>query len=83
MSAKWIYGYVWADRKTGRHLYRHLHRMGKNEAGRGIIPGRVDISKHPKIVEGKTRVGDWRRIREILKKNPLPPTRVARSVYVM
>lgn len=66
VSAKWIYRYVWADRKAGGTLYRHLrrrgkkpNRRGKNEAGRGLIPGRVDISQRPKEVEDKTRVGDW------------------------
>ena len=28
-------------------------------AGRGHIPNRVDIDERPKIVEQKTRIGDW------------------------
>ena len=28
-------------------------------AGRGSIPGRIDIDKRPLIVETKTRFGDW------------------------
>ena len=33
-------------------------RAGKN-AGRGLIPNRIDISERPAIVARKTRLGDW------------------------
>ncbi|MXW44097.1 MAG: IS30 family transposase, partial [Candidatus Dadabacteria bacterium] len=66
VSAKWIYNHIWADRKTGGVLYKSLRRRGKKPnrrgrdgSGRGVIPGRVDISKRPAEVEDKTRVGDW------------------------
>ena len=42
-----------------RHRGRRRNRRGRNGAGRGVIPGRVDISERPAIVEGKVRVGDW------------------------
>ena len=63
---QWIYRHVWTDRKAGGGLWRHLRRRGKkpnrkggSHAGRGCIPGRVDISERPAVVEAKERVGDW------------------------
>ena len=62
----WIYRHVWLDRAGGGTLYRNLRRRGKKAnrrgrggAGRGVIPGRVDISERPAVVEEKRRVGDW------------------------
>lgn len=61
-----IYQFIWQDKKDGGELYRYLRRKGKKYwkrsgkyAGRSFIPGRVDIEKRPKIVETKTRIGDW------------------------
>ncbi len=55
-----------ADRRAGGTLYRHLRRRGKKpnwrggrHAGRGHIPGRVDIGERPWVVEEKSRIGDW------------------------
>lgn len=66
VSANWIYKHIWDDRAAGGTLFRYLRRRGKKPnrrgrdgAGRGVIPGRVDISKRPGEVEDKTRVGDW------------------------
>ena len=66
VSAKWIYSRIWADRAAGGDLYRYLRRRGRKPkrrgrdgGGRGVIPGRVDISQRPKAVEAKSRVGDW------------------------
>ncbi len=63
---QWIYEHVHADRKASGGLWRHLRRRGKKpnrkggaHAGRGRIPGRVDISERPAVVEAKERVGDW------------------------
>jgi len=62
---QWIYRYVHADRKAGGRLWRHLRRRGRRpnrrggaHAGRGHIPGRVDIPGRPALVEGRERVGD-------------------------
>ena len=62
----WIYRQVWKDRADGGTLHRHLRRRGKKAnrrgrrgAGRGVIPGRVDIAERPAVVELKRRVGDW------------------------
>lgn len=61
-----IYQHVWADKRKGGTLYKHLRHTGKKynkrskgSAGRGCIPNRVDIDERPAIVEDKTRLGDW------------------------
>ena len=65
ISPRWVYHHIWADREAGGTLYLYLRRRGKKPnrrgrdgSGRGLIPGRVDISQRPKEVEGKNRVGD-------------------------
>lgn len=65
VSAERIYQYVWADKKQGGRLYRHLRTKGKKYAKRdslkekrGQIKDRVDIDQRPQIVEQKQRVGD-------------------------
>ena len=66
LGATWIYRRIWADRAAGGDLYlclryrgKRRNRRGRDGAGRGVIPGRVDISERPAIVEEKVRVGDW------------------------
>lgn len=66
ISHETIYKMIWADKQAGGTLYKHLRHHGKRynkrssgKAGRGCIPGRVDISERPKIVEEKSRIGDW------------------------
>ena len=66
VSPETIYKYVWDDKRKGGALYQELRRHGKKynkrgsgKAGRGCIPGRVDISLRPLIVESKDRLGDW------------------------
>jgi transposase, IS30 family len=66
ISHESIYRHIWANKKAGGVLYTHLRRRGKKynrrgdkTAGRGCIPNRVDIEKRPKIVENKSRLGDW------------------------
>ena len=61
-----IYRYIGKNRKNGGNLYRNLLYSGKKYAKRGsktqkrsLIPGRIDISQRPQIVEEKTRIGDW------------------------
>jgi IS30 family transposase len=65
VCAERIYQYVWADKKQGGRLYRHLRTKGKKYAKRGSlrgkrgqIKGRVDIDQRPAIVDQKQRVGD-------------------------
>ena len=66
ISHESIYQFIWDDKKAGGALYKHLRHHGKRynkrssgKAGRGCIPDRVDISERPKIVESKSRIGDW------------------------
>lgn len=66
VSAKSIYTWIWHNRGQGGCLYLHLRRHGQRpkwfgmgKAGRTIIPNRRDISERPKVVEKKTRCGDW------------------------
>jgi len=65
-SHEWIYRHVRRDRRAGGDLYRCLRRRGRKpnwkggrHAGRGHIPGRVDISERPQAVAEKCRIGDW------------------------
>ena len=66
VSHERIYQHIWEDKRRGGSLYKHLRHSGKKynkrskgKAGRGCIPNRVDIDKRPKIVEQKSRLGDW------------------------
>lgn len=66
ISHETIYKMIWADKQGGGILYKYLRHHGKRynkrssgKAGRGCIPGRIDISERPRIVEGKARIGDW------------------------
>ena len=66
VSHETIYRYVWEEKKRGGLLYKQLRHRGKKynkrgskRAGRGCIPGRIDISERPDIVEKKIRLGDW------------------------
>lgn len=65
VSVERIYQYIWADKKAGGKLYRHLRTKGKkyakrgqNKGRRGQIIGRVDIDQRPAIVDRKERFGD-------------------------
>ena len=66
ISHETIYKHIWKNKHHGGDLYTELRHHGKKynkrskgTAGRGCIPGRVDIDERPLIVEGKTRLGDW------------------------
>jgi transposase, IS30 family len=66
ISHETIYKHIWADKKKGGNLYKQLRHCGKkynkrssDKAGRGCIPGRIDIAERPPIVETKERLGDW------------------------
>jgi transposase, IS30 family len=66
ISHETIYQFVWNDKKYGGELYKFLRHSGKKynkrkgkNAGRGLIPDRVDISERDPIVETKSRIGDW------------------------
>ena len=66
VSHETIYRHVWKDKRQGGDLYKDLRHHGKKynkrgsgKAGRGCIPGRIDIAERPAIVEQKSRLGDW------------------------
>jgi transposase, IS30 family len=65
VSAEWIYQHVYADKRNGGTLYRHLRSQKKQRkryaghARRAQIPNRTSIEKRPKIVASKKRIGDW------------------------
>jgi IS30 family transposase len=60
-----IYRYIAREKADGGRLFKKLrhkgkrYNYGKGEAGRGVIPGRRDISERPAVVETKLRIGDW------------------------
>jgi IS30 family transposase len=66
ISHETIYQQVWADKRAGGTLYRHLRwsqkkkrkRYGSHDR-RGQIPNRVSIEERPAVVDQKTRLGDW------------------------
>lgn len=50
LSHEWLYQMIWADKRSGGDLWRFLRRQGKQytwqgaqQAGRGVIPHRIDI----------------------------------------
>jgi len=66
ISYETIYQFIWRDKRSGGQLYKKLRHRGKRynkrastKAGRGCIPGRVDISERPAVVDSKVRIGDW------------------------
>lgn len=65
VSYETIYRWIWADKRSGGTLFKYLRRQGRKyakrgskNAGRGMIPNRVDIDNRPQIVEQKERFGD-------------------------
>ncbi|TXK94466.1 IS30 family transposase, partial [Methylococcaceae bacterium CS5] len=65
ISHERIYQHVWADKRQGGELYKHLrqsHKKRKKKYGakdkRGQIRNRVSIEERPEVVETKTRIGD-------------------------
>ena len=75
VTCETIYQFIWKDKTNGGMLFKHLRHNGKSynkrsgkNAGRGLIPNRIDIDKRPAIVEEKSRIGDWE-IDTIIGKN--------------
>jgi len=61
-----IYRYIYSNKKNGGKLYTYLrhknkkyHKRSNDYMARGTIIDRVMIDKRPKIVEKKSRIGDW------------------------
>ena len=65
VSHEHIYQHIYADKKEGGTLWKHLRRPKKyrKRAGgrdrRGKIPNRRGIEERPAIVEERSRIGDW------------------------
>ena len=68
LSHTTIYRRIAEDRKQGGYLFYRLPRFGKtrwkggkrnNKAGVRLIPGRIDITQRPAVVDNRTRLGDW------------------------
>lgn len=76
VSHEWIYQYIYADKRAGGALHKHLRcqkkrrkRYGSNKR-RGRIPNRVSIEHRPAIVDERIRLGDWEADTMIGKKSP-------------
>jgi IS30 family transposase len=65
ISHEWIYQYVYADKRSGGNLWKHLRCQKKRRKRingrdqRGILPNRISIDLRPEIVEARSRLGDW------------------------
>ena len=66
ISHEAVYQWIYADAVNGGSLYSHLRRCHKKRRKqcrygslRGLIPGRVGICQRPKVVDQRTRFGDW------------------------
>jgi len=66
ISHETIYRYVWADKRQGGQLYRHLRgackqrrkRYGRYDS-RGRLAGKRSITTRPPIVDARTQLGHW------------------------
>lgn len=65
ISHEYIYQYIYADKRSGGELYRHLRCQKKRRKRygsydrRGRIPNQVSIEQRPAVVAERGRVGDW------------------------
>jgi len=66
ISHEAIYRHMYADKRAGGDLWRHLRcqkprrkRYGSGQERRGMIKNRISIDERPEIVEQKIRIGDW------------------------
>ena len=66
ISHQTIYAHIWKNKKQCGTLYLHLRRCGKKylhringKSSKGQIIDRMGIDERPKIVDDKTRIGDW------------------------
>jgi IS30 family transposase len=65
ISHESIYQYIYADKRAGGALYKHLRcqkkrrkRLGGQDR-RGKITDQVSIEERPEIVDQRSRLGDW------------------------
>lgn len=66
MSHETIYKWIWADKRRGGSLWKHLRgarkqrrkRYGRYDS-RGRLAGKKMIQTRPPVVESRKRIGDW------------------------
>lgn len=65
-SHETIYRHIRRDRRTGGTLYRFTRIMSKtgrkryrSRPARGVLFGKRHISERPKVVDRRSRIGDW------------------------
>lgn len=74
ISHERIYQHIWQDKRHGGTLYKHLAQSGKrrkkygSKDKRGQLVNRVSIEERPKVVDEKSRLGDWE-IDTVIGKN--------------
>ncbi|MDF1883056.1 IS30 family transposase [Sulfurimonas sp. SAG-AH-194-C21] len=58
--------YIYTNKKNGGKLYQYLrhknkkyHKRSNDYMAKGTIIDRIMINQRPKIVEKKSRIGDW------------------------
>lgn len=66
ISHETIYAWISEDKRNGGDFWKCLRQSGRkrrkrygSQSQRGEIPGRVGIDKRPKVVENRSRLGDW------------------------
>ena len=66
ISHETIYRYIYHNKRSGGNLYKYLRHKNKKYTkrsasyrSRGQIKNRISIDFRPKIVEDKSRIGDW------------------------
>ena len=65
VSHEYIYQYIYADKRQGGDLYKHLRCQKKRRKRcgsydrRGRIVNRVSIEERPGVVDERSRLGDW------------------------
>ncbi|SIO25193.1 IS30 family transposase [Nitrosomonas cryotolerans] len=76
ISHESIYLHIYADKRRGGDLWRHLRcqkprrkRYASGQERRGTIKNRIGIDERPVIVEQKSRIGDWEGD-TVIGKNP-------------
>lgn len=65
ISHETIYKYIYHNKRSGGNLYKYLRHKNKytkrtaSYRSRGQIYNRISIDFRPKIVEDKSKIGDW------------------------
>ena len=66
ISHETIYRHIYADKRRGGDLHRHLRcqkayrkRYASGQERRGVLKNCVSINERPEIVNQKIRIGDW------------------------